>query len=252
MDKARRNRRNWRSGTNSCGRSWKHICNRWFSWKRRSSRARAMSAKAAEREQIQQALQQRAKTLETGRQNVLRLLGESSALKNQLMQIGEYLSASERDTARCQRDEQTAAADLERHAVVKAELSRSMSARQMELESTADKRRRVEDELNLRKTQAAEARKTAGSIAHRCLAIEGAQGFARRDSFPSRLYCREREAFVHRHRARRGRGISRGGRAGGFRGSGAGLRKGHRRFPARRAGICGGAELERCRARAST
>ena len=87
---------------------------------------------------MQQALQQRAKTLETGRQNVLRLLGEASALKNQLAQIDEYLSAIDRDAARCQREEQTAAADLERHAAVKAELSRRMSARQMELESTAD------------------------------------------------------------------------------------------------------------------
>ena len=67
-----------------------------------------LSAKAAEREQLQQALQARAKTLETGRQNVLRLLGESSALKNQLVQIGEFLSAIDRDAARCQRDEQTA------------------------------------------------------------------------------------------------------------------------------------------------
>jgi chromosome segregation protein len=118
-----------------------------------------LSDKAAEREQMQQALQQRARTLETGRQNVLRLLGESSALKNQLVQIGEYLSAVDRDAARCQREEQIAAADLQRHAAVKAELSRRMSAGQMELESTADKRRRVEDDLNLRKSQAAEARR---------------------------------------------------------------------------------------------
>ncbi len=78
-----------------------------------SARERARP-KPAEREQLQQALQERAKTLETGRQNVLRLLGESSALKNQLVQIGEYLSAVDRDSARCQQDEQTAGADLER------------------------------------------------------------------------------------------------------------------------------------------
>ena len=119
-----------------------------------------LAAKAAEREQLQQALQQRARTLETGRQNVLRLLGESSALKNQLVQIGEYLSAIDRDAARNQRDEQTAAADLERHAAVKSELSRRMSAGQMELESTSDRRRRVEEDLAMRKTQAGEARKT--------------------------------------------------------------------------------------------
>ncbi len=119
-----------------------------------------MAAKSAEREQLQQALQERARTLETGRQNVLRLLGESSALKNQLVQIGEYLSAIDRDRGRCQRDEQTAVADLERHAAVKLELSRRMSAGQMELESTADRKRRVEEELAMRRTQAGEARKT--------------------------------------------------------------------------------------------
>ena len=118
-----------------------------------------LADKAAEREQVQQALQQRAKTLESGRQNVLRLLGESSALKNQLVQIAEYLQGLDRDAARCQRDEQTAGADLARLAVVKEELSRKMSSGQMELESTGDKRRRVEEELNIRKTQASEARK---------------------------------------------------------------------------------------------
>jgi chromosome segregation protein len=130
-----------------------------------------LSAKAAEREEIQQALQQRAKTLETGRQNVLRLLGESSALKNQLVQIGEYLQGLDRDAARCRRDEQTADVDLERLAEVKEELSRKMSSGQMELESTADKRRRVEDELATRKTQATEARKLLDQLrtdASRC------------------------------------------------------------------------------------
>ena len=119
-----------------------------------------LSAKASEREQLQQSLQERARTLESGRQNVLRLLGESSALKNQLVQIGEYLAGVERDSARNQRDEQTAAADLERLTAVKAELSRRMSSGQMELESTADRKRRVEEDLGTRKSQAAEARKT--------------------------------------------------------------------------------------------
>ncbi|HEX5229854.1 MAG TPA: chromosome segregation protein SMC [Bryobacteraceae bacterium] len=118
-----------------------------------------LAAKAAEREQLQQSLQERARTLETGRQNVLRLLGESSALKNQLVKIGEYLAGVDRDSARSQRDEQIAAGDLERLTSVKAQLSQRMSAGQMELESTGDKRRRVEEELNLRKSQAAEARK---------------------------------------------------------------------------------------------
>jgi chromosome segregation protein len=104
-----------------------------------------LAAKSIERERIQQDLQDRARTLETGRQSVLRLLGEASALKNQLAQIAEYLSAIERDSARCQREEQTATADLERLQSVKTDLSRQMAARQMELESTADRKRGVEE-----------------------------------------------------------------------------------------------------------
>jgi chromosome segregation protein len=117
-----------------------------------------LAAKSAEREQLQVALQDRTKTLETGRQNVLRLLGEASALKNQLVQIGEYLSAIERDSARCQREDQTASGDLTRLESVKAELSQKMSSRQLELESTADRKRRVEEELGSRKAKAAESR----------------------------------------------------------------------------------------------
>jgi chromosome segregation protein len=136
-----------------------------------------LAGKAAEREQIQQALQQRAKTLETGRQNVLRLLGEASALKNQLTKIDEYMLGVNRDTARCQRDEQTAGADLERLTALQAELSRKMSAGQMELESTADKRKRVEDDLADRKTQAAEARKLLDQ-----LRTDASRSKARKDS----------------------------------------------------------------------
>ncbi|HEV2689424.1 MAG TPA: chromosome segregation protein SMC, partial [Bryobacteraceae bacterium] len=95
---------------------------------------------------------------------VLRLLGESSALKNQLVQIAEFLSAIERDTQRCQKEEQTATADLERLEAVKADLSTKMSARQMELESTTDRRRAVEEELNVRKTNAAEARRALDQL----------------------------------------------------------------------------------------
>jgi chromosome segregation protein len=136
-----------------------------------------LAAKSAERERIQQDLQNRARTLETGRQSVLRLLGEASALKNQLAQIAEYLSAIERDSARCQREEQTATQDLQQLESVKADLSRQMAARQMELESTADRKRAVEEELGVRKTHAAEARQ---NLDH--LRTEASRMKARKDS----------------------------------------------------------------------
>jgi chromosome segregation protein len=136
-----------------------------------------LAVKSAERERLQQDLQDRARTLETGRQSVLRLLGEASALKNQLAQIAEYLSAIERDSARCQREEQTATQDLQRLESVKADLSRQMAARQMELESTADRKRAVEEELGVRKAHATEARQ---NLDH--LRTEASRLKARKDS----------------------------------------------------------------------
>src|SRR5579862_7998297 len=123
-----------------------------------------LATKSAEREQLQLALQDRTKTLESGRQNVLRLLGEASALKNQLVQISEYLSAIDRDSARNQREEQSANEDLSRLESVKRTLSERMAARQMELESTADRKRRVEEELGSRKASAAEARRNLDQL----------------------------------------------------------------------------------------
>ncbi|MGI8745041.1 MAG: chromosome segregation protein SMC [Bryobacteraceae bacterium] len=118
-----------------------------------------LSARSADRERLQQALQERARALETGRQQVLRLLGETSGLKNQLAQIEEYLSAVDRDTGRSQREEETAVGDLSRLGKLKAELSQKLEARQMELESTADRKRGVEHELSERKPKASEARR---------------------------------------------------------------------------------------------
>ena len=136
-----------------------------------------LALKSAEREQLQQALQERTRTLESGRQTVLRLLGEASALKNQLVQISEYLSAVERDSARCRNDEETAVGDLDRLKALKTDLSEKMAARQLELDSIADRKRRVEDELNQRKTSAAEARRVLDQ-----LKTEASRLKARKDS----------------------------------------------------------------------
>ena len=136
-----------------------------------------LAIKSAERERLQQDLQERTRTLETGRQNVLRLLSEASTLKNQLAQIVEFLSGIERDAARCQREEQTATADLERLESVKKDLSEKMAARQMELESTSDRKRAVEEELGARKAHATETRQ---NLDH--LRTEASRIKARKDS----------------------------------------------------------------------
>ena len=59
-------------------------------------------------------MREREKAIEAGRQVILRLLGEASTLKNQLAQIDEYLAGIERETARATREEQIAAAEIER------------------------------------------------------------------------------------------------------------------------------------------
>ena len=145
--------------------------------KQTESARELLAIKSAERERLQQDLQKRSQTLETGRQNVLRLLGEASALKNQLVKIAEFLAAIDRDSARLQREEQNAAADLERLQAVKEDLSQKMSARQMELESIVDRRQRVEADLNDRKAKAGETRH---SLDH--LRTEASRLKARKDS----------------------------------------------------------------------
>ena len=118
-----------------------------------------LAAKSTERDNLQKSLQERTRTLETGRQQVLRLLGEASTLKNQLAQIDEYLLAIDRDTTRAKREEETATADMDRMQKIKADLSGKMSARQMELESVVDLRKAVEEELSGRKSMIAETRR---------------------------------------------------------------------------------------------
>ena len=118
-----------------------------------------LNSKSADREKLQQALQERTRALESGRQQVLRLLGETSGLKNQLAKIDEYLSAVERDTGRSQREEETSVADLGRLGKAKSELSQKLEASQLELESTSDQKRSVEKELTDRKARALEARR---------------------------------------------------------------------------------------------
>src|SRR5271165_4410962 len=117
-----------------------------------------MRAKTSERNALQADMRQREKGLETARQQVLRLLGEASSLRNQLAQIDEFLAAVDRDTARSKKEEDGASGDLARLEEVKAELSTKLSAQQLELESLADKRRRVDEEIKERRARTLEMR----------------------------------------------------------------------------------------------
>ncbi len=136
-----------------------------------------LAAKSAEREALQKSLQDRTRTLEIGRQQVLKLLGEASALKNQLAQIDEYLSAMDRDTARTQREEEAALADLSRLEAGKSAIAQRITAKQEQLQSTIAQRREAEEELSVRKSKAAQTRRDVDQ-----LRSEASQINARRDS----------------------------------------------------------------------
>src|SRR5579863_4161535 len=117
-----------------------------------------MQAKTLERDGLQRDLHERERGIEGSRQQVLKLLGEASSLRNQLAQIDEYLAAMERDSARAHKEEEAASGDLTRLEQVKTELSAKLGARQMELESLGEQRRRVEEELKERRARTVAAR----------------------------------------------------------------------------------------------
>jgi chromosome segregation protein len=123
-----------------------------------SSRAR-LAVKSEEKGRVQETLRSREHEIESSRQHVLRLLGEASTLQNQLAQIDEYLAAVEREAAKAQKEEQTAVSDLEWLTAGRNEVHQKMAARQLELESLAERRQRAEAELADRRTKAAEARR---------------------------------------------------------------------------------------------
>ena len=118
-----------------------------------SSMRERLQSKTGERDALQADLRHRERSIDEARAVVLRLVGEASTLRNQVVQIDEYLAGIERDMARNRRDEDAAVMDLARLDQVKEELSSKLSARQMELESLADRRKRVDEDLQSRRAQ---------------------------------------------------------------------------------------------------
>jgi chromosome segregation protein len=118
-----------------------------------------LTAKNEERDMLQGRLRGREQGMESARQQVLRLLGEASTLKNQLAHVDEFLASMERDRGRAEREAQIATGDLEKLTEMKAGLSERSAARQLELESLVTQKRRVEETLTSRKQQHQETRR---------------------------------------------------------------------------------------------
>ena len=108
-------------------------------------------------------MREREEGIEAGRQVILRLLGEASTLKNQLAQIEEYLAGIERETLRSTREEQVAAAEIERLDAARKKLSETVAQRQLELEAVMGDRRRTEEELGMRRRAAVDLRREIDS-----------------------------------------------------------------------------------------
>jgi chromosome segregation protein len=117
-----------------------------------------------QRESLQARVLEREQAIEAGRQSILRLLGEASTLKNQLAQIEEYLAGIERESARSTREEQVAAAEIERLEAARKQLSETMAQRQMELELVTGERRRTEEQLGEQRVAAAGVRQAIDAL----------------------------------------------------------------------------------------
>jgi chromosome segregation protein len=117
-----------------------------------------------QRESLQARVIEREQAIESGRQSILRLLGEASTLKNQLAQIEEYLAGIDRETARSAREEQIAAAEIERLDAARKQLSETMAQRQLELELVTGERRHTEEQLAEQRLAAARLRQAIDAL----------------------------------------------------------------------------------------
>ena len=117
-----------------------------------------LDAKAQEREQVQRRLSDHERGLESSRQAVLRLLGESSGLKNRITQMEAQLGSADREAVRATNEEQQSESDLSRIQSLRMQLSERLAARQTELLSVTDQRKEVEQQLQQKRAALQENR----------------------------------------------------------------------------------------------
>jgi len=118
----------------------------------------ALSAKAAEREQAQNECRSHESGIEVLRRSVLDLLGEASALRNELVQIDEFIAAIDRDAARAGRECESSSNEVERLRTAGEELAKKIEARRALMESVSERRAEREREIATRTEKLAGAR----------------------------------------------------------------------------------------------
>jgi chromosome segregation protein len=110
------------------------------------------------RDELQARIRQSQQTIDASRNQVLRLLGEASGIRNQVAQADTYLAGIERERARLQKDEESAAAEIQRLDAIKLQLSENAAQRQMEIQAVTTDRQGAEEELAAHRAAAAELR----------------------------------------------------------------------------------------------
>jgi chromosome segregation protein len=120
------------------------------------------------RDAIQARVREAEKMIDGSRSIILRLLGEASTIRNQIAQADTYLAGIERERARVQKEEEVAAAEIERLAGVKEQLSAKISERQLELQNVSVNRRETEEGLAERRKAAGELRQQIDQLRAEC------------------------------------------------------------------------------------
>ncbi|MGA8027899.1 MAG: chromosome segregation protein SMC, partial [Bryobacteraceae bacterium] len=125
---------------------------------------RELKEKSAERQQAQNRLDEQENALEAARQRVLRLLGESAALKNRITQVEAQIVSADRDTARVRGEQHQAEDELSEIGKLKSQLSERLEASQLELVSVTDQRTATEDELREKRGRLNESRQALDRV----------------------------------------------------------------------------------------
>jgi chromosome segregation protein len=120
----------------------------------------SLDAKAAERQAAQAHLSERERGLESLRQQGMRLLGESSNLKNRVSQTEAQLAGLDRETSRSTADEKQSESDLARIKGVREEISELLATRQTQLTSVTGQRREIEQALQAKRADLDAARQS--------------------------------------------------------------------------------------------
>jgi len=125
-----------------------------------------LEEKSREFEERQGALQQAQQRQENLRQQVLRLLGEASALKNQLAKMEEFQAANEREVVRAAAEEKAALEEAEQFGERRREVQAAADEQQQRLDALTNRRAEVEEAIASLREELAGQRQQTQQLQH--------------------------------------------------------------------------------------